>query len=180
MSNVQPNDYHVSGEGVRVVYSTIGPSLDYTGPAESHSFSGAQITTQAIAIGTLVTVVITRTVDTGATLFSLLIPLIELADVTQTQAFSTIGIWTRTKGPDSFPSTGVRESYSTNILTGTASCTHPHVVPLYGVPIHQAIASGDLAQMKRLATQAAALTNPGADIVSAVAGLKEAIAKAGG
>jgi Domain of unknown function (DUF1843) len=188
MPNVQPNEYNLAGENVHVVYSTIGPTLEYVGSlassvpgAQTLTFSGAEINTQALEIGTLVTVGIRHTIDTGGTSFSLLIPVIELANDLQTQAFSTIGIWTRAAGPDSFPSTGVRESYSTGALTGTASCRHlPPIVPLYAAPIHQSIAAGDLAQMKRLAAQASALVDPSAGVVAAIADLKSAIAKAGG
>ena len=139
-----------------------------------------EITTEAVAIGTLVSVPIFRTIDTGATLFSIVIPVIELADASKTQPFTTFGVYTRTKGPDSFPRTGVREFYSTVVLTGVASVRQPHFVPLYAAPIHQAVASGELLQMKRLAAQAASVKNPTPEITSALAALKAAIASSGG
>ena len=60
------------------------------------------------------------TIDTGGTEFSVLLPVIELADATKTQQFSTGGIGTHFKGPDSFPSSGVRETYDFIPMTGTA------------------------------------------------------------
>ena len=45
---------------------------------------------------------------------------LELPAIGKTQAFSTDGIVTLFKGPDSFPLTGVRESYEFIPMSGTA------------------------------------------------------------
>jgi hypothetical protein len=50
-------------------------------------------------------------------------------------------------------------------------------IALYGVPIYQAAASGDLRQMKSMAAQARKHIS---DVSSALARLEKAIAKAGG
>jgi hypothetical protein len=186
MPIVQPNEYQLTGTHLKVVYSTLGPTLAYTAqtsalaPGSTASFSGSEITTQAVAIGTLVTVSIRHTIDTGGTLFSILIPNIELPSAAATQAFRTIGIYTAFKGPDSFPLTGDRDSYTTIALSGVASCTQPHIVPLYAVPIHAAMVAGDVANMKQIAAQADALKATTPEVAAAVADLKDAIAKAGG
>jgi hypothetical protein len=186
MPIVQPNEYTLTGTHLKVVYSTLGPTLQYTAqtsalaPGSTASFSGSEITVQSVAIGTLVTVAIRHTIDTGGTLFSILLPAINLASTSATQAFRTIGIYTAFKGPDSFPITGERDSYTTVFLSGVASCTQPHIVPLYAVPIHAAMAAGDVTNMKALAVKADALKDTGPEIAAAVADLKDAIAKAGG
>ena len=73
-----------------------------------------------VGIGTLVTVTTHMTIDTGGSEFSVLLPVIELPDATKSQNFSTDGIATHYKGPDSFPSTGVRETYNFIPMTGNA------------------------------------------------------------
>jgi hypothetical protein len=56
----------------------------------------------------------------------------------------------------------------------------PHIVPLYGVVIHEAVASGDLARMKGILTQAEAHIAKTPEVQAALPALKAAIAKAGG
>jgi hypothetical protein len=83
-------------------------------------FFGSAVRVLETGIGTLVTVTTHMTIDTGGTEFSVLLPVIELANATQTQTFSTDGIITHFKGPDSFPATGVRETYNFIPMKGTA------------------------------------------------------------
>ncbi len=52
-----------------------------------------------------------------------------------------------------------------------------HVVPLYAVPIHDTIASGDLQKMKALAAQADRQLASQGDVGKALAALKAEIAK---
>jgi hypothetical protein len=122
---VQPNEYTLTGGGITVTYLTANflgqPFLSYNDGARTQEFSGSAIRVADIGIGTLVSVTTFMTIDTGATEFSVLIPFIELADATKTQAFTTDGIITRFKGPDSFPLTGVRESYDFIPMTGNAA-----------------------------------------------------------
>ena len=60
---------------------------------------------------------------------------------------------------------------------GTVTDTQPHIVPLYAATIHNAIATGDLAQLQALNTQADTLVSQQGDLGGAVADLKAAIAK---
>jgi hypothetical protein len=121
---VQPNQYTLKGGNITVTYSTTNflgqPFLSYNDGTQTKDFSGSAIRVVDIGIGTLVSVTTFMTIDTGATEFSVLLPFIELADATKTQNFSTDGIITTFKGPDSFPLTGVRENYEFIPMTGTA------------------------------------------------------------
>jgi hypothetical protein len=124
MSSVQPNEYTLTGGGITFTYSTTSflgqPFANFKNGAENKSFSGSAIRVVDVGIGTLVSVTTFTTIDTGATEFSVLLPFIELADATKTQAFSTDGVVTHFKGPDSFPLTGARETYNFIPMTGTA------------------------------------------------------------
>src|SRR5262245_13548259 len=74
----QPNLYQLSGDGIEVTYSTSGfdgkPHLSYQDAMQSKQFAGDQIRTVKTEIGTLVTVTIFLTVDSGSTSFTLLLP----------------------------------------------------------------------------------------------------------
>ena len=50
-------------------------------------------------------------IDTGSTSFSLLIPSISLANVSEPKAFATEAIVTTHSGPNSVPPTGVHETW---------------------------------------------------------------------
>ena len=121
---VTPNEYTLSGGGLTVTYITSNflgqPFLSYTDGTGTKDFFGAAIRTVNVGIGTLVTVTTRMTIDTGGTEFSVLLPVIELPGIGKTQAFSTDGIITNFKGPDSFPLTGVRETYEFIPMSGTA------------------------------------------------------------
>jgi hypothetical protein len=119
-----PNLYELRGNNIRVLYSTSSitgkPLFDYQDNRQKLHFEGDQIQTEDVAIGKLVTVTIRKTVDTGSTTFSVLIPRINLEQsneakistegVTTVQRFSTI--------PTS--NQGQTQSYKVITLTGTA------------------------------------------------------------
>ena len=121
---VQPNEYTLQGGNITVHYVTTNflgqPFLSYSDGVLTREFFGSAIRVLNVGIGTLVSVTTFMTIDTGATEFSVLIPFIELADIGKSQAFTTDGIITAFKGPDSFPLTGVRESYDFIPMKGTA------------------------------------------------------------
>ncbi|HEV7503413.1 MAG TPA: DUF1843 domain-containing protein [Thermoanaerobaculia bacterium] len=54
----------------------------------------------------------------------------------------------------------------------------PHIIPLYGVTIHEAVLSGDLAKMKEVASQAEAHVQEWGNVPAALEALKLEIAKA--
>lgn len=134
MAGIQPNEYKLRGERINVTYLTDGfhdvPTLSYSDGQQNLDFSGTEIRTLQTEIGTLVTVTTRRTIDTGATLFSFLLPGIELADRTQNQSFRTAGVITLQKGPDSIPLSPF-QTYEVIHMHGTASSV---MVPLTATP----------------------------------------------
>jgi hypothetical protein len=124
MPVIQPNDYTLQGGGITVNYITSNflgqPFLSYKDASGTKDFFGSAIRVVDVGIGKLVTVTTHMTIDTGGTEFSVLLPVIELADASKQQAFQTDGIVTHFKGPDSFPATGARETYDFIPMTGNA------------------------------------------------------------
>ncbi len=124
MSNIQPNEYTLKGGNITFTFVTsnfLGQRfVSYSDSTHTKDFFGSAVRVLDAGIGTLVTVTTFMTIDTGGAEFSVLLPVIELADATKKQAFTTDGIVTRFKGPDSFPRTGVREDYDFIPMTGTA------------------------------------------------------------
>ncbi|MEH2135656.1 hypothetical protein [Nostoc sp.] len=74
--------YNSKGDKVSINYSTSSitgkPLFSYQDRKQTLNFQGDEIRTVETEIGTLVTVTIKKTVDTGSTTFSLLIPHINL------------------------------------------------------------------------------------------------------
>ena len=124
MSAVQPNDYTLQGGNITFTYvehNFLGqPFVSYHDGSQTKTFFGSAVRVLETGIGKLVTVTTHMTLDAGGTEFSVLLPVIELAEIGKTQNFSTYGITTQFKGPDSFPRTGVRETYDSVPMTGTA------------------------------------------------------------
>jgi hypothetical protein len=131
MANIQPNRFALqSYDGhTRVDYETsslIGqPTLNLAqGPSPItpiRHFAGSQIRALTTEIGTLVTVTTRLTIDAGSTSFSLLIPSISLASVSEQKTFTTEAIVTTHSGPNSVPPTGVHETYQFIPLKGEAT-----------------------------------------------------------
>jgi hypothetical protein len=132
MSVVQPNVYTLTGGNITFTYHKNnflgGPFVTYTDPTGTKTFFGSAVRVLDVGIGTLVTVTTHMTIDAGGTEFSVLLPLIELPSPTATQNFQTDGVATRYAGPDSFPVTGVRETYDFIPMNGTAR--FQRIVPL--------------------------------------------------
>lgn len=120
---ILPNKYTLKGGHITFVFFPAiidgRPAVTYTDPKGTKNFFGAGVRVEKVGIGTLVTVTLEMTIDTGGTDFSVLIPNIELADAKSKQAFSTDGVTTVFKGPDSFPRT-VLETYEFVHMAGTA------------------------------------------------------------
>ena len=139
MANIQPNRYvlHSHDNKTKVDYETssfIGqPVLNLTqGPGPIRHFSGSQIRTLNTEVGTLVTVTTHLTVDTGSTSFSVLIPAISLANISDHKTFDTEAIVTSHSGPNSVPSTGVHEKYQFVPMKGEANFVISLFQPLMG------------------------------------------------
>jgi len=118
-----PNLYELSGEGIAVTYSTTSidgkPRFTVKKGRQTLSFSGDEITSLGTNIGTLVSIVITKTVDKGFTSLSVLLPAIQLTD-SKKQSFRTIGITTVTATTIAGPVKGVQQTYKTFPLRGSA------------------------------------------------------------
>jgi hypothetical protein len=79
---VTPTLYQLSGAGLHVTYATSGidgqPHVHYQDSMHNENFKGNQIRVVECDVGTLVSVTIQMTVDSGSTTFSMLIPRINL------------------------------------------------------------------------------------------------------
>ncbi|WP_392479191.1 hypothetical protein [Nostoc sp. C110] len=116
--------YNFKGEKVSINYSassiTGKPLFNYQDQKHTLNFQGDEIRTVETEIGTLVTVTIKKTVDTGSTTFSLLIPHVNLGysnevkivtnGITTLNRFSTIPQFNQ----------GQKQTYTIIHLKGTA------------------------------------------------------------
>ena len=123
---VAPDLFVLAGGGLHVTYSTSsffgGPHFTYQDAFRTLNFSGSQIRTVNVPdLGTVVSVTIMLTVDTGSTTFSVLIPQVNLVGamsvpistegITTVHRFSVIPVLNH----------GQQEFYTVTPLTGTAS-----------------------------------------------------------
>ncbi len=140
MANIQPNRYVLQSKDgkTKVDYETssfVGqPVLNLTQPP-SHPirhFAGSQIRTLNTEIGTLVSVTTHLTIDTGSTSFSVLIPAISLAAISDHKEFTTEAIVTSHSGPNSVPLTGVHERYHFIPMKGQATFVLSLLEPVMG------------------------------------------------
>ena len=89
----------------------------------SKSFTAAQVATDSTALGSLVSVPLLVTVDTGGERFGFYLPQLDVPPGAS-EDFSTIGIYERFGGPDSFPRRP--SSWRCIEVRGTAqTVTHP-------------------------------------------------------
>jgi hypothetical protein len=129
-----PNHYQLSGGGISITYLPVGAGglahLQYQDAQRTLNFSGDQIRTVEVPdIGTVVSVTLTITVDTGSTTFSVLIPRVTLQSTTGASAhIRTEGITTahRFSVVPAF-NLGQDELYTVTPLRGTASSV---IIPL--------------------------------------------------
>lgn len=121
---VKPNLYQLQGRNLHVSYSTSGidgkAHFNYQDAHQSLSFRGDDIRTLETEIGTLVSVTLRRTIDSGSTSFSVLIPTVNL-ERGHSAPLSTEGITTlhRFSMIPAF-NKGQTELYSSTALKGTA------------------------------------------------------------
>ena len=123
------NHFVLRHHDVEVEY-TVGvtpgiPALTYCdGSSPQRSFTDAEIATDETALGTVVSVPLQQTVDTGGERFGFVLPQL---DVPQGQSghFDTVGVYEKFTGPDSFPQ--VPPSWRGIELHGTAQTV---IVPL--------------------------------------------------
>jgi hypothetical protein len=168
-----PIIYALSGGGIQIDY-TVGSSLVFKQGGTTKTFTAAEITSDQTGLGTLVSVPLRLTIDTGGSRFGLFLPTVELT-VGQSASVTTIGVTETFSGPDSIPRRPT--TWQCVCLEGTVTDTWPHVVPLYAATIQNAIASGDLARLQDLGAQADRLLAEQGDLAGAVKALKAQIAE---
>jgi hypothetical protein len=119
----QPNLFEVSGSGIHVTYSTTSltgkPLFNYHDAFQVKNFSGDEIQTAETLLGKLVTVFLIRTIDSGSTTFTLLVPSVNLP-ASNSANIITEGITTLHKFRIP-PLQGQTELYTVYRLHGTAS-----------------------------------------------------------
>jgi hypothetical protein len=122
-STLIPNSFQLRDDDIQVNYSTTSidgkPRFTFKKGRTTLSFSGNQISSIAIDIGTLVSVVIANIPDKGITTFSILLPAIRLPE-SKRSAFRTFGITTIAKTTIAGPPIGAKQTYKTVALRGSA------------------------------------------------------------
>lgn len=120
-----PDLYELRGAELHITYSTTSfdgtARFTYQDATRALNFVGDQIRLVDTEVGTLVTVTLCRTVDSGSTTFSLLVPTINLGPSNQSP-IDTVGITTihRFSIVPAF-NQGQTELYKITPLTGLAS-----------------------------------------------------------
>jgi len=118
-----PNLYQLSGKNLNITYSTSGidgkPHFSYQDLQQTLNFAGDQIRSVETEIGTLVSVTIRMTVDTGGTTFSLLLPRVNIPGE-QSVPIQTVGITTLHRF-SIIPMNGQRDFYTVTRLHGSAA-----------------------------------------------------------
>lgn len=100
------NHYVLHGDGIQIDYTIGGnpgfTALSFTEGGVTTNFTSTQVTTDATGLGTLVSVAVVQSVDTGGTRFGFFLPEVEVA-LGQMVPVATIGIFEMFSGPDSVP-----------------------------------------------------------------------------
>jgi hypothetical protein len=122
------NQFTLKGHHIEVKYtlgSTPGiPVLHYKEGSVSRDFKTNEITVDQTALGSLVSVPLSRSVDTGGTTFAFFLPNIEVTRG-QTADFTTVAIREEFGGPNSVPRRPT--TWHSFIMQGTAESV---IVPL--------------------------------------------------
>jgi len=121
---VTPNLFQLSGHHLHITYATSGidgkPHFTYQDAHQTLSFSGNDIRAVESDVGVLVSVSIRRTVDTGSTSFSVLIPRVNIPGE-QSVPIHSQGITTLHKlSPIPAFNQGQLDTYSVAALSGSA------------------------------------------------------------
>ena len=127
-----PNQYHLRGRGISVAYypDGFGPILAGRGPLHlvyqdafrSLAFRGNEVRIVEVPdLGTVVSVTIVETVDTGYTSFSLLVPDVDLPTDQSSVSINTEGITTVHRIFVALIGHPQSETYTVTPLNGTAA-----------------------------------------------------------
>ncbi len=100
------NKYVLTGHGIEIDY-TIGanpsfPALTFKEGTLVKSFKPAEIQTDQSGLGTLVSVAIRSSIDTGGTRFGFFLPAVQVT-MGHSVSITTIGLFETFSGPDSIP-----------------------------------------------------------------------------
>ncbi len=123
---VPANMFSLTGGGLHIGYSTTSidgkPRMSYQDPMRSLSFQGDEIRKVECDLGAVVSVTIVRTIDSGSTTFSLLVPNVILPAPFSNVPIHTDGITTH-HAFSIVPALnqGQRDFYEVTRLHGTAS-----------------------------------------------------------
>jgi hypothetical protein len=115
--------FQLSGGDLQVTYQEISgvPVVVYRDSKQTLTFRGSEVTIDATPAGTLISVVILQTIDTGSVTFSVLIPRAQVAQEASTpvvtQAITAFHRFSVIENDD----TGQLDQYTVMPLTGTAS-----------------------------------------------------------
>lgn len=100
------NHYVLHGDGIQIDYTIGGnpgfTALSFTEGGTTKNFTASQVTTDATGLGTLVSVAVVTSVDTGGTRFGFFLPEVQVT-LGQQVPVATIGIFEMFGGPDSIP-----------------------------------------------------------------------------
>jgi hypothetical protein len=122
------NKFTLKGHQIEVDYTIGGnptfPSLKYKRGAVSKSFTPSEIHTDTTALGSLVSVALVKTIDTGGELFAFFLPQLDVPKG-QTAHFTTAAVFEHFSGPNSVPHRPT--TWETCVLEGTAQTV---IVPL--------------------------------------------------
>lgn len=104
-------------------------ALTYKDGPDVKTFTSSQITTENTSLGSLVSVPLQLTIDTGGERFGFFLPQLDVPSG-KTEKFATVGVYDKFSGPDSFPR--IPPSWSCCEFQGTAQTV---IVPLVAKPV---------------------------------------------
>jgi hypothetical protein len=122
----QPNRFELAHGHITITYmlddpTGPNPQFTYDDHGKTQTFTGSQIQRSETPIGTLVSVVIKPSVDADRTLFSVMLPLVNLSQETSCP-IDTFGVTTVVHTTLSGPRRGQMDDYTTSHpFKGTAS-----------------------------------------------------------
>ncbi|HTI83089.1 MAG TPA: hypothetical protein VL614_21770 [Acetobacteraceae bacterium] len=100
------NHYVLHGDGIQIVYTVGGnpgfTALSFTEGSDTTNFTASQVTTDTTGLGTLVSVALVQSVDTGGTRFGFFLPDVQVT-LGQQVSVATIGMFEMFGGPNSVP-----------------------------------------------------------------------------
>lgn len=120
----QANSFELSGGSIVVSYSSTSisgvPLLNYRDNNINRNFSGQEISIQETQLGQLITVTLESIPDLRTVTFTLILPLVNLSNRSETVRIKVPGITTTSRTTIAGPGTGAEQVYTTVNLRGTA------------------------------------------------------------